>query len=435
MKYIKQFNNFTPIKINNEKPFKIKKDILKSIIYLQKGIQSDTKRLQKEKNIGKRNKLSQDRNKKMQKLKELNLKRAKQVQYLRDNPITENTNNKKTLLEVLESETFKPDNILKYIGFDEDEYKIEIENNWRTGEDESSYDEKSLTMLINSNTLEHSIGSYDNGIIEYLLSFDKYNNNEHYVDDEELNYLCGYLNNELLEKIKKLSIIFKSEIDPNEEGEIKELFDKLGLESKLEGFLSEIQMEKEREIEKEAQELIKSLPYLIESKFNKDFNLQLYFEYDEIIKYIKKHNIEKVETIKEFIESVFENSDISYDFEYNISSENMSDYNDLKNEVENVVDDFIGSPDDVFLYMIKEDKLDIFKKNIDLAIFSYVYDTWIDSNRVRVNLFQIAKNANKDIYKWMITDEFENIMKKLGGEDLDAYYEFMYGENVSKYNM
>ena len=44
MKYIKTFENYTPIKINSAKPFKVKKGLLKNAIYLQKGIKSDKKR-------------------------------------------------------------------------------------------------------------------------------------------------------------------------------------------------------------------------------------------------------------------------------------------------------------------------------------------------------------------------------------------------------
>ena len=437
MKYIKHFENFKPIKVNNEKPFKIKKNILKSIIYLQKGIKSDTKRIQKEKNVSKRNKLTQDRNSKMLKIKDLMRHKAKQIQYLRDNPIEESVKNKKTLLELLESESFKPKDIVNYIGFEGEDYEIATEKNWDTYEDIPSYDEEGITFYIDNEKLENEIGLNDIGIFNFLLSFNGYNNYEYYVDDEELHYLHHYINDNLKTKIKKLSKIFKYEINVNEEGKISDLFYKLGLESKLEDFKNEIAMENERAIEKAANALLKSLPYDIDNNFgyNKNFNLELTFNYKDIIEYIKKYNIEEVETIKEFMENVSENDDLSYEFEYEMKYDYLGDFKDLTREIENIVDDFVNNPDKVILYIVKSDNLKMFKKNIDLAFFSYKYNIHIDYSIKKLNIFELAKKINKDILQYMKSKEFEKIINNIGGEDLESYNEMIFGEDINAFNL
>jgi hypothetical protein len=117
MKYLKTYENFKPIKNNLEKPFKIKKNIDKSIRYLQKGIKSLRKRLDNDDNINnpakiqkdKRSKMNKDKNDKIQQLKDLTFKQIKQNTYIRNNPVNENIKNSKNLIEVLESEDFKPE--------------------------------------------------------------------------------------------------------------------------------------------------------------------------------------------------------------------------------------------------------------------------------------------------------------------------------------
>jgi len=90
MKHIKTFEDFKPITINSAKPFKVKKGLLKNAVYLQKGIKSDRKRLEKEKDSHKRTKLNNDKNHKINKLRDISFKTIKQAQYLKDNPVKEN---------------------------------------------------------------------------------------------------------------------------------------------------------------------------------------------------------------------------------------------------------------------------------------------------------------------------------------------------------
>lgn len=93
MKYLKTFENFKPIKNNLEKPFKIKKDIDRSIHHLQKGIKALRRRIPSENDIKKRTKITLDANQKVRDLAELQLKKVKQNIYLNEHPIDENINN------------------------------------------------------------------------------------------------------------------------------------------------------------------------------------------------------------------------------------------------------------------------------------------------------------------------------------------------------
>jgi hypothetical protein len=124
MKYIKTYENFTPITINNAKPFKVKQGLNKSMMVLRKSITSLRRRLGEEKSAKRRSELNRDINIKTQKLAELNFKNLKQIEYFANNPIVENLENSETLLSVLKSEDFKPEDILNYMGFD---YEVETE--------------------------------------------------------------------------------------------------------------------------------------------------------------------------------------------------------------------------------------------------------------------------------------------------------------------
>lgn len=434
MKYIKKIENFKPIKVNNKKPFKMKKDILRSIIYLQKGIKSDTKRIENEKDIPKRSKLSRDRNMKVKKLKDLTLHKAKQIQHLRDNPIVESVENEKTLLEVLESKDFKEKDILGYIGFEEgEEYDLDYEYDWHTKENIPSYNKHGIDILVKDKDIEDLMG-IENGVIMHMVTLDSYwNNYEYYIDDEELDYLGGYLTDEISKKVLQFSKLFKTEIEPEEEGEIKKLFLALGLKDDLDNFAGEMSMENEKAVKKTSEEIINSLPYDIDNVYDKGkFNLKLDFHYENIIEYIKENNIEdEVNTISDFIENVTENDELTYEFEYQ-HHQHLGDFGDLKNEIERIVEGYINAPHEVIPKIINVDNLDMFKKNIDLAIFSFEYGYgWSEKE----NLFQIAKKIDGNILQYMKTSEFDEIMKKIGGDDLEAYRDLILKSDMEMFNI
>jgi hypothetical protein len=96
MKYLKTFENFKPIKNNLEKPFKIKKDIDRSILHLQKSIKGLRRRIPSENDIKKRTKITLDANKKVRDLAELQLKKFKQNIYLNEHPIDESNKQQET---------------------------------------------------------------------------------------------------------------------------------------------------------------------------------------------------------------------------------------------------------------------------------------------------------------------------------------------------
>ena len=440
MKYIKTFDNYTPIKINSAKPFKVKKGLLKNAIYLQKGIKSDRKRLGKEKDPHKRTKLNNDKNSKIKKLRDVSFKTLKQAEYFRNNPVKENYSDddeKKNLIQVLESPDFKPEDIVNYIGLDEEDYKLKSGSYYRY---EPEYSKDNITLHVNSKDLERLL-SLEDGIINYIRKLTEYHNDyEYYVDDDELNYISYYLPVETLNSIKKFAKLFKFKLkldkDGIKEGEIVKLFEYLGLKSKLNDFKNEISMEKERAVESEAKELLKSLPFSLSYSDIRDpkFDIELVFDYDEVIKYMKENNLE-VKTLIQFLENVSKfTNEFNYEFENEASLE-TDGYKDLIRDVDNTIENFTISPDDIFVKLIQVDNLKAFKDNFNKAIFNYNYDVYIDYKKVEMNLFKLATHYKGEIFNWMQSPEFEEKIKKRTEGEFEAYEQFIYKEQAAKFNI
>jgi hypothetical protein len=250
----------------------------------------------------------------------------------------------------------------------------------------------------------------ENGFIDHLFNItSSYGSQDYYVDDEELNYLQGYLSDQNIKDIKKLADLLDYDLDLEAErdsGEIRNFFDYIGLEKELDDFKMEIGSENERAIEKSAYSLLNSLPFNLSYKHSGKFNVEVDIEYENIIKYMET-NKKDVKTIKELFENINESTDFTYDFEYEGKYEFMGEFKDLQNEVYNVVDKYLSSPDDIFVKLIQCDNLELFKKKIDLANFTYVYDFWFNYDRKRGNLFQIAISVNKSILEWFKTYDFQ----------------------------
>ena len=53
-----------------------------------------------------------------------------------------------------------------------------------------------------------------------------------------------------------------------------------------------------------------------------------------------------------------------------------------------------------------------------------------------LNLFEIAKHYNGEILQWMTSNEFSKKLKTRELEDeIKSYDDFLYKENIEKYNM
>jgi len=417
MKYIKLYENFTPITINNAKPFRVKNGLNKSMMVLRDSISSLRRRLQEEKSLAKRSKMNRDINKKVQKLAELNFKNLKQIEYFANNPVKESLDEEEetdNLDVILKSPDFKPEDILDYMGMDEEDYEIEKESEFdyflRKYITKPKYDKDGITFNIKLNYLENIL-DIETGILDYILriarSHDGYS--DYYVDDSEMEYLQNYLPKNVVHDIEKLAKTFNYDInldDSDEEhlGQIVEFFNDIGLNSDIQDFKNEISYENERAIEKAARKLLEELPIDVDRNWTGKFDLEISLSYDTIIEHIKQNKLE-VKTIKEFIQNM--NHDLSYDFEYDMKQEFLGDFKDLVREVENVVDKYLSSPDDIFPKIIECDNLEFFKKNIDLAVFNYWYDTWISGNRKQLTLFEIAKLNNKSILEWFKSYDFQ----------------------------
>lgn len=428
MKYLKKFENFKPIKNNLIKTIKIKKNINKSINHLQKRIISLKNRLSDEHKDKRRaySDMNRDKNEKIQKLKELQIKRIKQNAYLQsqNQNIQENIDNSEddlTLVDILKSPNFKIEDINeKLIGLEEE---IEFDFKYEFGE--YSIDKYGFAILTSFDIL-CDLFDVEHGSIRFIYSLTgSYNDYEYYVDDDELNYLNNYLSKDIIDNIKKLSILFKNEINPDENDTINELFNYLGLNSELDDFKMEISFAYDRAIEKSAIELINSLPFNMNYNYirNNNHDLELFFYYDDIINYIEKYNL-KVKTIKEFLENVVESSDFCYDFVYEYSNiYKYLDFKDLVRRVDDVVEKYLQGPDEIFPHIIKCDNLEALKNNIELAIFDCPYTVSINYQNKKLNLFQIANAYNsKEILEFFKSYDFQqNLIEENNSQSYNMY--------------
>lgn len=441
MKHIKTFENFKPIKINSAKPFKVKKNLDTNIKYLQKGIKSLRSRLDKQKSAKKRSQMNQDINKRIKKLGDVTFKQLKQAEYLKNNPIKESVEGEhsESLLSILKSPDFVKEDILNFIGFNEDEYSFKQEYDWRDGYT-PTYTKDGFIMLYHFNKLE-KLMDVENGFLEYLTrAISEYNGIDYEVDDDELNYLDRFVTNETIEKIKKLAKLFGYKLKLESDGSLEDeetykMFTYLGLQSDLDDFKTEISYANERAIKKSGEELLKSIPFEINKIYGKTFDCELSFDYDTVIEYLEKHKLEVI-TIKELLENLTESSDFNYDFEYEGKYEHM-DYTDLEKEIDDAANTYIESPDEIFPKLIAVDNLKTFKNNVKKAFFDYEYETWVDGNKVNWNLFQFA-NYYKDgeIYKWLKSEKFEKIIKSVGSDsEFSEYEKFVFDGDTQKYNL
>ena len=458
MRYIKKYENFTPIKINNEKPFKFDDSIADKIAYMQDSLKKLRKRVQNEKDRKKQAELNNEINAKVKRLSDLTFKQTKQVAYLKNNPITESSDivdNAPNLIKVLSSKNFKPEDITEYIGFEEKDAMINAEKEYRYPYTfVPSYDEDGFTLIIRRSAIEDLLG-IENGSLEFALQFNQYNGYDYYVDDDELNYLGSYIKKGTINKIVKLSKMFKfnDNIVPTEEGEINDLFQYLDLIDDLDTFKGEMGMAHERAIAKAADEALKKLPFNLDNNDNHDrgydreqYQYKLVFEYKAIIEYMKKYKLD-VKSIKELLSNIVDSDELNPEsIEYDDSSMYIN-YDDLSKSIDDVVTKYIESPDDIFKIWIEKDNLEMFKKfEEQYAFYNFDYDFWYNTKRHHNNLFMMAKLYNGKILEWFKTYDFQKkfieahmdyykIFKKVDILNQEIENEFSYIVNVDKFNI
>ena len=287
--------------------------------------------------------------------------------------------------------------------------------------------------------LKIDILNIEDGTLDFFMQFQGYNNYEYYVDNDELNYLHYYLDESNSNKIKELAKKFKYKLKINndnyEEGTIHKFLTYLGLIDLEKNILVEISYEKERCVTKEVNRIMKSLPFEISYlSRNEKFNYELDFNTDTIFKYIEENKLNNIKTIKDFLENISEKSELTYEVEYQIDGD--ADYTELNISIGEKLDKYIDSNDEVFPYIIMYDSLSAIKKNTKLALFDYKYKIRFNYEEKKGNLFELAKEVNGEIYNWFNSYEFEKLIKKIGDNDsIAAYNEFVFVENVKKYNI
>lgn len=299
------------------------------------------------------------------------------------------------------------DKIKDYIGFDEKDYEIDTSYYDSRYPKNVKYNGSELTILVKQNMLENLMGVED-GVIGHIQGLTSHysGNYEYYVDDSELDYIHSYLSGSTLEDIKKLAHKFGFQIDPEEEGEIKELFENLGLEDIFVDIKNEISSEHESAIRDLARDILKKLPFEINytTRSNKDF--ELYFNYQEVIDYIKKHNL-KVKTIKQFIENC-DYDEFGYNLDYSDGKyEFLGDFKEVDKLVRDACEQYTQFPDELFPKLIKHNKIELFKNKIEFADFYQHYKIFIKHVLKGLNIFEHAKHFNNSVLEWFKTYDFQ----------------------------
>lgn len=326
------------------------------------------------------------------------------MKYLR--LFEEHTENLDVILSTITEDNYEK--ILDYIGLDKDDYEIKSSYYDRNFPKNVMFNDSDITILIHSKDIENMM-NVEEGIINYLLQISSYYSNYTYeMDDSEYDYIHTYLSGNTLNEVKILAEIFDFEIDPEEEGAILELFLELGLKKDLEDIKSEIQMENERAVEKAAKYIIELLPFSVENSSDSKKDLELSFSYQEVIDYIKKHNL-KVKTFKDLLENIYDSDEFSYEFEYgDLKHDNLGNFEDVNNKVSEICTNYINSPEEIFPKLIFIDNLELIKNKKDLADFIYEFNVYLDyENKNRYTLFELAVKLNNNILQWFKSYEFQ----------------------------
>jgi len=304
--------------------------------------------------------------------------------------------------------------IIKYVDLDFD-YDVDF-----------PYTPDQFELQFNENSLEDFIG-IEEGTIGYIRKLSSsYNEYEHYIEKDELEYVGNYLSGDTLKEIEKLAEFVGIEIDVDKQGEILKLLEELGLEGVMDDMMTEIRMEHERAMENAAGDVVSVMPFEFDFPSRSDFNCELIFDVGDMINYIEKNKL-KVDSVKDFIEQCDWG-----DFSYEISSyENLGDFKDLNISVYNNIQNFVISPDELFPEFIKSNNLKMFRKLIDDAFFEYKYRYWETYNQKDYTLFQIAKVENNSILEFFKSYKFQEwYLKDLDINDKKERYQQLVDDNI-----
>lgn len=320
--------------------------------------------------------------------------------------------------------------IKKYSGFDDNKCKFQ----YSYGCD--------FELQIDERYFEGLVG-LEEGVIGYFINLSSsYSSYEHYVDDDELNSISVYLSDDTKKELEKLIKYLEYDINIEEDGELKELFENLELDDLIDEIKTEISIVHENALEEHSKELMNNFPF--EFSFGNKYDLLLSFNVEDILVYIEEHKLENIKTLKDFLIEI--DYELSYDETYNYYDK-LGDFKDLDLAIYNKINDFVLFPDALIKEFVLKDNLELFKKHIEDADFEYKYKLNINYNLKNYNLFEISKHLKGDILeyfksydfqKWFINENDSNRYKLLLKEEIintKIKKEYSHLVEVDKFNL
>jgi len=343
----------------------------------------------------------------------------------------------------------------KYILVDDDKEKfikkIIGDSEIGCGIEFNNYSDVSLHFK-ESDFIDLTDENIDDGSIMFALNLtNSYNQYDEYVDDDELDYMTRYLNDENINLIKKLCKLLDVKFKDNQEM-LKDLFLSLGSNLDTQDMLNEISYERTNAVEYNAESVLKKLPFTLSSSNSLDIEVEI--DIEKIGEYIDKNNLKNINTIKDLLKEI-DFSDFSIEKLGNFyESDYVANFKDLDNEFEKQLEELIGILDEPEieytdpnqLNLFKDSNDDIIKKSIKHQPKKYDYQPDVFT-KLTMKELSYAKDVGGKVLGWFKSYEFQkNFMKgtklkdykKLKNEGIlhpAIEYEYDYLEGAEKYNL
>lgn len=353
----------------------------------------------------------------------------------------EEMSDRKTLYDIIDdisSRELEPEEIENYISIESD-FDIEEMNH---GNLILKMSPGIISELMN---IEYGVIEHMNYIVDNDYSVE--------LENDELDYLHYYLNAENIQAIRDIANWLDWDFPEesknkdggdNLTGEIKEMFEYLGLDVMFDEMKTEISVMKSESTKQYVKKVLDESPISVEKNFRrwdkKEYGNILTIDYSKTLEFLDKYNLkDNVLSIYNLLLLVGKNLDYSYDVEFN-SSEFDTDV-DLNRIFENEIFDYWDIEEkkpeqNMYLNLIQNNCTDDIKERIDEI-------DWNDKVKNKLSIKKLhgynylVEYANKksDLYDWFVSDEFIEKMesKKVDKELLKYLYDLklkIFGEDL-----
>jgi len=236
---------------------------------------------------------------------------------------------------------------------------------------------------------------------------------EYYVDESEIEYIGEYLTDKQKEKLINFAKYVNYEKTNYEDDNFfYNLIIDFNLDLIKSDFIGEMMSIKQTAIKKKKyEEIDNETPFII----NNHDNIEL--SYKKSLDFIKKHNLENIKTLTELFKKIGELLPYHVEFEYDIYD--YEDYSNMKSTLDSSIkmiwDDEIGILKSYYI----RDLIHSYSDDINnISILKKIFDkiNWEDKENFNMYgykyYFEMVSSKDREIYKWFISDDFNNRLKK-----------------------